>query len=56
MTGAERGFLLLCCHLGDPQRRPLSVARRAMLIAMVVGLVIVFLAIGVRSGFTFKRA
>ncbi len=27
MTGAERGFLLLCCHLGDPQRRPLSVAQ-----------------------------
>ena len=25
MTGAERGFLLLCCHLGDPQRRPLTV-------------------------------
>ena len=27
MTGAERGFLLLCCHLSDPQRRPLSVAQ-----------------------------
>ena len=27
MTGAERGFLLLCCHLGDPQRRPLTVAQ-----------------------------
>ena len=27
MTGAERGFLLLCCHLGDPQRRPLSPAQ-----------------------------
>ena len=25
MTGAERGFLLLCCHLGNPQRRPLTV-------------------------------
>ena len=27
MTGAERGFLLLCCHLGDPDRRPLTVAQ-----------------------------
>ena len=27
MTGAERGFLLLCCHLGNPQRRPLSPAQ-----------------------------
>ena len=27
MTGAERGFLLLCCHLGDPERRPLSPAQ-----------------------------
>ncbi len=24
MTGAERGFLLLCSHLGNPQRRPLT--------------------------------
>ena len=48
--------LLLPRYLERAWRRPLSVARRAMLIAMVVGLVIVFLAIGVRSGFTFKRA
>ena len=27
MTGAERGFLLLCCHLGDPERRPLTPAQ-----------------------------
>ena len=27
MTGAERGFLLLCCHLGDPERRPLTTAQ-----------------------------
>ena len=27
MTGAEKGFLLLCCHLGDPERRPLTVAQ-----------------------------
>ena len=27
MTGAERGFALLCCHLGDPERRPLTVAQ-----------------------------
>ena len=24
MTGVERGYLLLCCHLGNPERRPLS--------------------------------
>ena len=24
MTGAERGFLLLCSHLGNPERRPLT--------------------------------
>lgn len=27
MTGAERGYLLLCCHLGSPERRPLSPAQ-----------------------------
>ena len=27
MTGAEQGFLLLCCHLGNPERRPLTVAQ-----------------------------
>ena len=27
MTGAERGYLLLCCHLGNPDRRPLSPAQ-----------------------------
>lgn len=27
MTGAERGFLLLCCHLGNPERRPLTPAQ-----------------------------
>lgn len=27
MTGVERGFALLCCHLGDPERRPLTVAQ-----------------------------
>ena len=27
MTGAERGFLLLCSHLGNPGRRPLTVAQ-----------------------------
>ena len=27
MTGAERGFALLCCHLGDSERRPLTVAQ-----------------------------
>ena len=27
MTGAERGFLLLCCHLGNPDRKPLTPAQ-----------------------------
>lgn len=27
MTGAERGFLLLCAELGDPNRRPLTQAQ-----------------------------
>lgn len=27
MTGAERGYLLLCCHLGNPERQPLSPAQ-----------------------------
>lgn len=27
MTGAEQGFLLLCCHLGNPERRPLTPAQ-----------------------------
>lgn len=27
MTGAEQGFLLLCCHLGDPGRKVLTVAQ-----------------------------
>ena len=35
MTGAERGFLLLCCHLGDPQRRPLTVAQFRKLARLV---------------------
>lgn len=31
MTGPERGFLLLCCHLGNPERRPLTVAQYRVL-------------------------
>ena len=27
MNGAEKGFLLLCCHLGNPERRPLTPAQ-----------------------------
>lgn len=27
MTGPERGFLLLCSHLGNPERKPLTVPR-----------------------------
>jgi predicted Rossmann fold nucleotide-binding protein DprA/Smf involved in DNA uptake len=37
LTGAERGFLLLCCHLGDPQRRPLTVAQFRKLARRVRG-------------------
>ena len=37
MTGAERGFLLLCCHLGDPHRRPLTVAQFRKLARRVRG-------------------
>lgn len=37
MTGAERGFLLLCCHLGDPERRPLTVAQFRKLARRVRG-------------------
>jgi predicted Rossmann fold nucleotide-binding protein DprA/Smf involved in DNA uptake len=35
LTGAERGFLLLCCHLGDPHRRPLTVAQFRRLARLV---------------------
>ena len=27
MTGPERGFLLLCSHLGDPERKCLTTAQ-----------------------------
>ncbi|MBQ4549821.1 MAG: DNA-processing protein DprA [Oscillospiraceae bacterium] len=27
MNGAEKGFLLLCCHLGNPERKPLTPAQ-----------------------------
>ncbi len=31
MTGPERGFLLLCSHLGDPERKPLTAAQLRIL-------------------------
>ncbi len=37
MTGAERGFLLLCCRLGNPDRRPLSPAQFRKLARRVRG-------------------
>ena len=37
MTGAERGFLLLCCHLGNPERKPLTVAQFRKLARRVRG-------------------
>jgi predicted Rossmann fold nucleotide-binding protein DprA/Smf involved in DNA uptake len=33
LTGAERGFLLLCSHMGDPEREVLSVSRFRQLMA-----------------------
>ena len=38
MTGAQRGFLLLCSHLGDPQRPVLTVARFRALAALARGM------------------
>ncbi len=35
MTGAERGFLLLCCHLGNPGRKPLTPAQFRKLARLV---------------------
>ena len=35
MTGPERGFLLLCSHLGNPGRRPLTVAQFRKLARLV---------------------
>ena len=37
MTGAERGFLLLCCHLGNPMRHPLTAAQYRKLARRVRG-------------------
>lgn len=31
MTGTQRGFLLLCSHLGNPQRKPLTTAQLRLL-------------------------
>lgn len=46
--------LLLPRYLERAWRRPLALGRRAMLIAMVVGLAIMVLILGLRSGFTFR--
>lgn len=35
MTAGERGFLLLCCHLGNPDRRPLTPAQLRKLTSRV---------------------
>ena len=37
MRGAERGFLLLACHLGDPERKILSVSQLRTLAMRVRG-------------------
>ena len=46
--------LLVPRYLERAWRRPLPVARRAMLIAMTVGLVIMVLVLGLRNGFNFR--
>lgn len=38
MRGAERGFLLLTSHLGDPESKPLTVAQFRKLTALVRGM------------------
>lgn len=38
MTGAERGWLLLCSHLGDPDRRCLTTAQARKLLQRMRGL------------------
>ena len=44
--------LLLPRYLERAWRRKLTVAKRAMLIAMVIGLAVMFVVIGLRTGFT----
>ena len=47
--------LLLPRYLERTLRRDLNVARRAMIVALVVGLAIVFVIIGSRNGFNFTQ-
>ncbi len=48
--------MLLPRYLERAWRRQMPVARRAMLIAMVAGLAVMFLVTGIRSGFRFTRS
>ncbi len=48
--------LLLPRYIERVIRRDLAIARRAMLVALVVGLAITFLVIGARNGFNFTKA
>ena len=46
--------LLLPRYLERAWRRKLTVAKRAMLIAMVIGLAVMFVVVGLRTGFTLR--
>lgn len=53
---AALAALLLPRYVERQLRRDLTVARRAMIVAMFVGLVATFLIIGARNGFDFTKA
>ena len=48
--------LLLPRYLERAWRHPLNVARRAMVIAMIIGLAVMFVIIGTRTGFSFRAS
>lgn len=48
--------LLLPRYIERVIRRDLAIARRAMLVALVVGLAVTFLIIGAQNGFNFTKA
>ena len=48
--------LLLPRYLERAWRHPLNVARRAMVIAMIIGLAVMFVIIGARTGFSFRAS
>ena len=48
--------LLLPRYLERAWRHPLNVARRAMVVAMIIGLAVMFVIIGARTGFSFRAS